>query len=138
MYLLTYFRAVGLYSHCVHGTPSQCIGSKKASGLGDKAPEAGILSNKYKIEYLLCSYSQPITPYYIYILYYNYVEDQLLQDEVINILPLVQNVNAMAVEMHKPVMFSMMLVSPEARGLDHGRTEVGHVLPFLRATAYML
>lgn len=57
------------------------------------------------------------------------VEDQLLQDEVINILPLVQNVNAMAVEMHKPMAFSMMLVSPEARGLDYGRTEVSRVLP---------
>lgn len=52
-------------------------------------------------------------------------EDKLLQDEVINILPLVQNINAMAEEMQKPVAFSMMLVSPEARGLDHGRTEVG-------------
>ena len=31
----------------------------------------------------------------------------------------------MAEEMQKPVAFSMMLVSPEARGLDHGRTEVG-------------
>jgi len=52
------------------------------------------------------------------------LEDKLLQDEVINILPLVQNVNAMAEEMQKPVAFSMKLVSPEARGLDHGRTEV--------------
>jgi len=56
-------------------------------------------------------------------------EDKLLQDEVINILPLVQNVNAMAEEMQKLVAFSMMLVSPEARGLDHGRTEVSHCKP---------
>ena len=54
----------------------------------------------------------------------------MLQDEVINIMPLVQNVNAMAVEMQKLVAFNMMLVSPEARGLDHGRTEVSRVLPF--------
>jgi len=54
------------------------------------------------------------------------LEDKLLQDEVINILPLVQNVNAMAEEMHKTAAFSMLLVSPEARGLDHGRTEVSH------------
>ena len=53
-------------------------------------------------------------------------EDKLLQDEVINILPLVQNVNAMAEELQKPTAFSMLLVSPEARGLDHGRTEVSH------------
>jgi hypothetical protein len=51
-------------------------------------------------------------------------EDRLLQDEVINILPLVQNVNAMAEEMSKSVAFSMLLVSPEARGLDTGRTEL--------------
>jgi len=54
-------------------------------------------------------------------------EDKLLQDEIINILPLVQNVNAMAEEMQKPVAFSIMLVSPEARGLEHGRTEVSLV-----------
>ena len=54
-------------------------------------------------------------------------EDKLLQDEVISIMPLVQNVNAMAVEMRKPVSFHMKLVSPEARGMDHGRTEVGLV-----------
>jgi len=66
------------------------------------------------------------------------LEDKLLQDEVINILPLVQNVNAMAVEMQKLVAFSMMLVSPEARGLDHGRTEVGHVSPFYQKTLYFI
>jgi len=53
-------------------------------------------------------------------------EDKLLQDEVINIMPLVQNVNAMAEEMQKPVAFSMLLVSPEARGLERGRTEVSY------------
>jgi len=26
-YLLTYFWAVGLYNHCMHGTLSQCTGS---------------------------------------------------------------------------------------------------------------
>jgi len=55
-------------------------------------------------------------------------EDKLLQDEIISILPLIQNVNAMAEEMQKPVAFSMMLVSSEARGLDRGRTEVSQVL----------
>jgi len=58
------------------------------------------------------------------------LEDKLLQDEIISILPLVQNINAMAEEMKKPVAFSMMLVSPEARGLEHGRTEVCHVTLF--------
>jgi len=61
---------------------------------------------------------------FLRLLHAHSTEDKLLQDEVINILPLVQNVNAMAEEMQKPVAFSMMLVSPEARGLDHGRTEV--------------
>lgn len=65
--------------------------------------------------------------YTVHALYVLSSEDKLLQDEVINILPLVQNVNAMAEEMQKPVVFSNMLVSPEARGLDHGRSEVSHV-----------
>ena len=53
-------------------------------------------------------------------------EDRLLQDEVISVLPIVQSVNAMAKELDKPVSFDMLLVSPEARGLDSGRTEVRH------------
>jgi len=51
-------------------------------------------------------------------------DDKHLQDEVMNLMPMVQSVNAMAEEMDKPVEFSMLLVSPEARGLDTGRTEV--------------
>ena len=37
---------------------------------------------------------------------------------------MVQDVNAMAEDMDKPVKFSVMLVSAEARGLDKGSTEV--------------
>jgi len=66
----------------------------------------------------------------LYLFHVHSLEDKLLQDEIINILPLVQNVNAMAEEMQKPVAFSIMLVSPEARGLEHGRTEVHCILVF--------
>ncbi|KAI0215595.1 hypothetical protein LSAT2_032357 [Lamellibrachia satsuma] len=51
-------------------------------------------------------------------------EDSLLQEEVMTIMQLVQDVNAMADDMDKPVDFSVLLVSAEARGLDKGRTEV--------------
>ena len=55
-------------------------------------------------------------------------EDSLLQEEVMTIMQLVQDVNAMADDMNKPVDFSVLLVSAEARGLDSGRTEV-HTRP---------
>jgi hypothetical protein len=60
--------------------------------------------------------------------FFMFSEDRLLQDEVISVLPIVQSVNAMAKEMNKPVKFDMLLVSPEARGFDSGRTEVGKFL----------
>jgi len=51
--LLTYFRAVGLYNHCVHWTLSQCIGhaftGPKAFGLRQSPLKLKNLSNKYKI-----------------------------------------------------------------------------------------
>jgi kinesin family protein 1 len=37
---------------------------------------------------------------------------------------MVQTVTAMASDMNRPVQFSMLLVSPEARGMESGRTEV--------------
>jgi len=56
-YLATFFRAAGLYSHCMQGTLSQCIGSGFVPPLdpkllvwGTKPAEAGeYLSNKYEI-----------------------------------------------------------------------------------------
>jgi len=37
-YLLIYFRLVGLYSHCIHGTTSQCIGSGVLLPMDPKLP----------------------------------------------------------------------------------------------------
>lgn len=61
---------------------------------------------------------------FIFAAVFHIIEDRLLQDEVISVLPIVQNVNAMTKDMDKPVKFDMLLVSPEARGFDSGRTEV--------------
>ena len=49
----------------------------------------------------------------------------MLLEDVLTILQLVQDVNAMANDMSKPVDFSVRLLSAKQRGLDGGRTEVG-------------
>ena len=51
-------------------------------------------------------------------------EDSVLQEEVMSIMQLVQDVNAMAEDMDKQAEFSLVLVSAEARGIETGRTEV--------------
>ncbi|XP_046350118.2 kinesin-like protein KIF28P isoform X2 [Haliotis rufescens] len=51
-------------------------------------------------------------------------EDLLLQEDLIQLLPMVNEANAMSEELDKKVKFEIALVSPQARGLQHGRTEV--------------
>ncbi|XP_025096208.1 kinesin-like protein KIF28P [Pomacea canaliculata] len=51
-------------------------------------------------------------------------EDLLLHDELVELLPLVNGANAMAEELNKKVKFELALISPQARGLKDGRTEV--------------
>ena len=48
----------------------------------------------------------------------------LLQEDLIQVLPMVAEANAMAEELNKGVKFEITLVSPQARGLQNGRTEV--------------
>ena len=48
----------------------------------------------------------------------------LLQEDLIQVLPMVAEANAMAEELNKGVKFEITLVSPQARGLKNGRTEV--------------
>ncbi|EDO42435.1 predicted protein, partial [Nematostella vectensis] len=51
-------------------------------------------------------------------------EDLLLQEDLIQLVPMVNEATAMAEELGKKVRFEVMLVSPQARGLKEGRTEV--------------
>lgn len=53
-----------------------------------------------------------------------FAEDLLLHDELVELLPLVNGANAMAEELNKKVKFELALISPQARGLKDGRTEV--------------
>ncbi|XP_078377646.1 kinesin-like protein KIF28 [Oculina patagonica] len=50
--------------------------------------------------------------------------DLLLQEDLVQMVPMVNESNAMAEELGKPVKFEILLVSPQARGLKEGRTEV--------------
>lgn len=51
-------------------------------------------------------------------------EDLLLQEDLIHILPMVNEANAMSEELDKKVKFEVALIAPQARGLKEGRTEV--------------
>ncbi|KAH3720478.1 hypothetical protein DPMN_063377 [Dreissena polymorpha] len=52
------------------------------------------------------------------------IDDLLLQEDLIQMLPMVSEANAMAEELHKGVKFEINLVSPQARGQKNGKTEV--------------
>lgn len=51
-------------------------------------------------------------------------DEALLQEDLVQILPMVAEANAMAEELGKGVKFEISLVSPQARGHKDGRTEV--------------
>ncbi|KAK7109967.1 hypothetical protein V1264_013913 [Littorina saxatilis] len=51
-------------------------------------------------------------------------EDLLLQEDLIELLPMVNEANAMSEELDKKVKYELALISPQARGLKEGRTEV--------------
>ncbi|XP_074659378.1 kinesin-like protein KIF28 isoform X2 [Tubulanus polymorphus] len=51
-------------------------------------------------------------------------EDLLLQEDLIEMMPMVNEANAMSEELDKKVKFDIELISPQARGQQGGRTEV--------------
>ena len=51
-------------------------------------------------------------------------EDLLLQEDLIELLPMVNEANAMSEELDKKVKYELALISPQGRGLKEGRTEV--------------
>jgi hypothetical protein len=51
-------------------------------------------------------------------------EDMLLRDDLVSLVPMVHEANAMSEELNKKVHFEITLVSPQARGQKDGRTEV--------------
>jgi len=51
-------------------------------------------------------------------------DDLVLQEDLLKILPMINEANAMSEELNKKVAFEPVLVSPQAKGLKDGRTEV--------------
>eukprot|EP00794_Sanderia_malayensis_P003504 gene3504-4004_t len=51
-------------------------------------------------------------------------EDLLIQEDLLKILPMISEANAMSEELNKKVVFEPVLISPQARGKKDGRTEV--------------
>ena len=52
------------------------------------------------------------------------IEDVLLQEDLLEMLPAVEEANSISEELDKKRKFDIMIVSPEARGELTGRTEV--------------
>lgn len=51
-------------------------------------------------------------------------DDLLLQEDLLQIMPMVNEANAMSEELNKKVKFEVVLISPQARGQKEGRTDV--------------
>jgi len=51
-------------------------------------------------------------------------EDMLLQEDLIQIMPMVNEANAMSEELDQKMSYEIALISPQARGLKEGKTEV--------------
>uniref|UniRef100_A0A7M5U6V4 Kinesin-like protein 6 n=2 Tax=Clytia hemisphaerica TaxID=252671 RepID=A0A7M5U6V4_9CNID len=51
-------------------------------------------------------------------------EDMILQEDLLKILPMINEANAMSEELDKKVAFEPVLISPQARGEKEGKTEV--------------
>ncbi|XP_038044731.1 kinesin-like protein KIF28P [Patiria miniata] len=51
-------------------------------------------------------------------------DDLLLQEELVQLMPMVNEANAMSEELKKGVRFEIVLISPQARGKIHGRTQL--------------
>ncbi|XP_065896564.1 kinesin-like protein KIF28P isoform X2 [Dysidea avara] len=51
-------------------------------------------------------------------------DDILLQEDLVELMPMVLEANAISEELNKKMFFEIALVSPQARGLKDGRTEV--------------
>ncbi|KAH9524310.1 Kinesin-like protein kif28p [Bulinus truncatus] len=51
-------------------------------------------------------------------------EDALLQNDVVDLMPAVENANSISEDLDKKMKFELMIVSPEARGELTGRTQV--------------
>ncbi|XP_078483346.1 kinesin-like protein KIF28 isoform X2 [Ciona intestinalis] len=51
-------------------------------------------------------------------------DDIQLQEDLLSIMPMVNEANAMAEELDQKMMFEIALISPQVRGLKDGRTEV--------------
>lgn len=62
-----------------------------------------------------------LSEFYIFFLF---AEDALLQEDMLEIMPAVEEANAISQELDKKMKFESMVVSPEARGELSGRTEV--------------
>ncbi|XP_038058147.1 kinesin-like protein KIF28P [Patiria miniata] len=54
----------------------------------------------------------------------NSKEDMLLQEDLVEMIPAVEEANAISEELDQKVKFEIVVMSPKARGLAHGRTEV--------------
>ena len=79
---------------------------------------------QYKIWYTDCK-----TFHYFY-----YPAEMLLKEDVMEILPAVEEANSISEEMDKKVTFEAVIVSPEARGVINGRPEVGSSIDCISCT----
>lgn len=52
------------------------------------------------------------------------LDEALLQEDVVDLMPAIENANSISEDLDKKMKFELMVVSPEARGELTGRTQV--------------
>ena len=63
----------------------------------------------------------------LFILFFSSItEDLLLQEDLVEMIPALEEANAISEELDKKVKFEIVVLSAKARGLTSGRTEVEH------------
>lgn len=55
------------------------------------------------------------------------LEELILEEDLVNLMPNVYRANAMAKELKRNVNFEIVLMAPESRGLNEGLTEVSRL-----------
>lgn len=67
---------------------------------------------------------------------FSFLEDMILEEDLIKLLPQVYQANALSKELRKGVKFEILLVAPQARGRKSGLTEVSCLTAFAHRMPY--
>ena len=66
----------------------------------------------------LCSFLNPNSQFFFH------SEDMILQEDLIQMMPMINEANAISEELDRKMVYEIVLIGPQGRGLTEGKTEV--------------